>query len=76
MPFSRIIYPKETLIIEKGPQELAVTNGGSGTTKFNVIQAGVKEKKFLEGASAMQLFENVKYPIEIYNKGREAITLT
>lgn len=67
------LRPEHILTIAAGPQEIAIVNLGSGSTKY-VIKMGSEEiKQELSGTGAMQTYENVTYPIKIANHGPNSI---
>jgi len=70
------IQPNHTLLIKEGPQELSITNAGSGTTKYEITQGkSPAEKQTLSGSGSQQDYYNVEYPVTIDNYGPDAIDI-
>ncbi|RBP53111.1 hypothetical protein [Arenicella xantha] len=72
-----IIKPGQKHNFSQGSPELAVTNIGSGSTTYTIkIGEHKTKKKTLNGAGAMETYENVRYPVEIDNLGPDKIQVS
>ena len=69
------IHAGAQLELSSGSVALEISNVGSGSAKYKIIIGGNSQEQTLSGPGSQQSYENVTYPVEIYNSGPDSIEI-